>query len=106
MGVLQGMGCSFALDDFGSGLSSFRYLKDLDVKYLKVEGSIVRDIATDPIQREMVEAIHRIGNAMGLRTVGEGVEDEATLSTLRDIGFDYAQGFAIGRPAPMVPTDD
>ena len=106
MGVLQGMGCSFALDDFGSGLSSFRYLKNLDVKYLKVEGSIVRDIATDPIQREMVEAIHRIGNAMGLRTVGEGVEDEATLNALRDIGFDYAQGFAIGRPTPIVPTDD
>ena len=102
IGVLSGMGCSFALDDFGSGLSSFRYLRDLDVKYLKVEGSLVRDIATDPIQREMVEAIHRIGKAMGLRTVGECVEDEITLRTLREIGFDYAQGFAINRPGPVV----
>ncbi len=101
IGILRERGCSFALDDFGSGLSSFRYLKDLQVDFLKIDGSLVRGIAEDPVQREMVVAIRQIGLAMNLSTIGEWVETEASLQILKDIGLDYAQGYCVERPSPI-----
>ena len=99
--AMRTYGCRFALDDFGSGLSSFGYLRNLDVDFLKIDGAFVRDIATNPIDRYMVEAIHRIGHQMGLQTVGEYVESDAALAVLRQIGVDYVQGNAVHRPAPL-----
>ena len=98
---LREKGCRFILDDFGSGLSSFRYLKNLAVDFLKIDGELVRNIAQDPIQREMVAAIHRIGASMGIRTIGEWVESSEVENELRDIGVDYAQGFSVARPVPF-----
>ncbi|MEW5966021.1 MAG: EAL domain-containing protein [Pseudomonadota bacterium] len=101
IGAMRAYGCRFALDDFGSGLSSFGYLRNLDVDYLKIDGAFVRDIAINPIDRYMVEAIHRIGHQMGLKTVGEYVESDAALAVLRQIGVDYVQGNAVHLPAPL-----
>lgn len=99
--VLRGTGCSFALDDFGSGLSSFGYLRNLSVDYLKIDGLFVRDVASCPVNRSMVKAINDVGQVMGKQTVAEYVEDEAVLETLREIGVDFAQGFGIARPEPL-----
>ncbi len=101
MKALRARGCGFILDDFGSGLSSFRYLKSLDIEFLKIDGELVREIATDPIQREMVAAIHRIGESMGIQTIGEWVENSEIEQTLTEIGVDYAQGWGVGRPEPL-----
>ncbi len=101
MQSLRDRGCRFILDDFGSGLSSFRYLKSLDVEFLKIDGELVREIARDPIQREMVAAIHRIGESMGIQTIGEWVENSEIENTLREIGVHYAQGWGMGRPEPF-----
>jgi len=98
---LKGLGCSFALDDFGSGLSSFAYLKKLPVDYLKIDGTFVRDLATDRIDRAIVKSINDIGHVIGKRTIAEFVESETILDHLREIGVDYAQGFGIGRPMPL-----
>ena len=102
MNSLREKGCRFILDDFGSGLSSFRYLKSLDIEFLKIDGELVREIARDPIQREMVAAIHRIGESMGIQTIGEWVENSEIEKALTDIGVDYAQGWGVGRPEPFV----
>jgi Amt family ammonium transporter len=99
--LLKGMGCQFALDDFGSGMSSFAYLKQLPIDYLKIDGSYVRDIVNDPVDRSMVEAVHQIGHAMGLKTVAEFVESQDILDALNCIGVDYAQGFYVSRPVPL-----
>ncbi|MDX2350924.1 ammonium transporter [Stutzerimonas xanthomarina] len=98
---LKAVGCSFALDDFGSGLSSFGYLKTLPVDYLKIDGSFVRDIDQDPIARAMVASINNIGHEMGLSTVAEFVESAAILECLQEIGVDYVQGYHLGRPGPL-----
>ncbi|HHJ36016.1 MAG TPA: EAL domain-containing protein, partial [Gammaproteobacteria bacterium] len=95
---LKNYGCKFALDDFGSGLSSFAYLKTLPVNYLKIDGSFVRDVSRDSIDRAMVESIQQVGQVMGLRTIAEHVEDESTLGVLQDIGVNYVQGYHLGRP--------
>ncbi len=101
MDELKILGCQFALDDFGSGLSSFGYLKHLPVDFLKIDGSFVRDIASDEIDRAMVESINQIGHTMGLRTIAEWVEDKETLLELKKMGVDYSQGFYTGRPEPL-----
>ncbi|MCF6338185.1 MAG: EAL domain-containing protein [Gammaproteobacteria bacterium] len=95
---VRGFGCQFALDDFGSGLSSFSYLKTLPVDYLKIDGSFVRDIEIDPMNFAIVQAINEIGHVAGLHTIAEFVENEKTLESLRGIGVDFVQGYCIARP--------
>ena len=95
---LKSLGCRFALDDFGTGMSSFSYLKNLPVDYLKIDGSFVRDITGDPIDRAMVSSINEIGHLMGLTTIAEYVENDQIRSELCRLGVDYAQGFGISRP--------
>ncbi len=99
---LKSQGCRFALDDFGSGLSSFAYLKSLPVDYLKIDGYFVKDIATDPLDRVFVESINQIGHAMGLKTIAEFVENDDIVAVLRQIGVDYVQGYGVARPEPFL----
>ena len=99
--ALRDLGCRFSLDDFGSGMSSFAYLKHLRVDYLKIDGAFVKDIATDRADAAMVEAIHRVAQALGLETIAEFVEDDAILERLRAIGVHYAQGYGIHAPQPL-----
>jgi diguanylate cyclase (GGDEF)-like protein/PAS domain S-box-containing protein len=103
IGALREPGCRFALDDFGVGVSSFTYLKQLPVDYLKIDGSFVRNILHDPVDAAMVEAIHRIGRVMGKQTIAESVESAATLEALRSVGVDFAQGNAIAPPSLFAP---
>jgi diguanylate cyclase (GGDEF)-like protein len=105
METVKALGCQFALDDFGSGLSSFTYLKRLPVDYLKIDGSFVREIASDPISHAMVKSINDIGHVMGKQTIAEFVEDEAILEQVRVLGIDYAQGYGIARPQPLVELE-
>ncbi len=98
---LQAIGCRFALDDFGSGLSSFGYLKRLNVDCLKIDGQFVRDIATDPTDRIFVKSIIDIAHTLGMRVTAEFVEDQDILDVVTELGSDYAQGFGIHRPAPL-----
>lgn len=99
--TLSELGCRFALDDFGSGLSSFAYLKNLQVSVLKIDGMFVKDMLSDPIDFEMVKSINDIGHVMGLETIAEFVENDDVADKLREIGVDYAQGYALGEPAPI-----
>jgi diguanylate cyclase (GGDEF)-like protein len=95
---LKSLGCRFALDDFGQGLSSFGYLRNLRIDYLKIDGAFVRSIASNPIDRAMVTAINQVGHVMGVKTIAECVETGEILDELRQIGVDYAQGYWIARP--------
>ena len=99
---LRGAGCSVALDDFGAGMSSFGYLKNLEVDTIKIDGSFVLDIATDPMSQSIVKAVTEIGHQRGLSVVAEWVASEALCRVLADIGVDYAQGFALHRPERVV----
>lgn len=99
--TLKGYGCYFALDDFGTGLSSFSYLKELPVDFLKIDGSFIRNVHQDPIDRAMVEAIHAVGKALHIETIAEFVETNETLNALKQIGIDYAQGYLLGMPEPL-----
>ena len=101
IGTLKALGSQFALDDFGSGLSSFAYLKMLPVDYLKIDGMFIRDIHDDPIHLAMVRSINEVGHLMGMETVAEFVENDAIVEVLRDVGVDYAQGYGICPPRPL-----
>ncbi|HYW04145.1 MAG TPA: EAL domain-containing protein [Gammaproteobacteria bacterium] len=101
MDALRTLGVRFALDDFGSGLSSFAYLRSLPVDYLKIDGVFVKDIADDPIDLAVVKSINEIGKVMGKRTIAEFAENENILRRLREIGVDYAQGYGVGMPRPL-----
>jgi diguanylate cyclase (GGDEF)-like protein len=98
---LRDKGCKIALDDFGSGLSSFAYLKELPIDYLKIDGYFVKDIAINEIDKAFVESINQIGHVMNLETIAEFVENDDILKILKDIGVDYAQGFGIQKPCPF-----
>ncbi len=95
---LKDLGCRFSLDDFGSGMSSFAYLKHLPVDYLKIDGGFVKDMVEDPIDHAMVEVINHIGHVMHIKTIAESVENAAILEALRNLGVDYAQGYEIEKP--------
>ncbi len=97
---LKRLGCRFALDDFGVGFSSFYSLKQLDIDYLKIDGSFIRNLASDPVDREVVTAITHMAHAMGMLCVAEFVGDAVTAALLAAIGVDYLQGYHIGRPEP------
>lgn len=98
---IRGLGSRIALDDFGSGLSSFAYLKALPVDYLKIDGTFVRDIARDAIDRSIVRSIREVGQVMGKETIAEFVESEDVVAVLRELEVDYAQGFWLGHPMPL-----
>jgi diguanylate cyclase (GGDEF)-like protein/PAS domain S-box-containing protein len=101
MRELKTRGCKFALDDFGTGLSSFMYLKTLPVDYLKIDGQFIAQIAADPVDRSMVEAIGKVGRALGIATIAECVETAVVLEELKRLGVDFAQGYFIARPLPI-----
>jgi diguanylate cyclase (GGDEF)-like protein/PAS domain S-box-containing protein len=98
VGVLHGMGCRFALDDFGSGLGSFANLKTLAVDYLKIDGSFFKNLARDSVNQAMVTAMIRLARTLNFKVIAEQVEDASTMDAARQIGVDYLQGFAVGRP--------
>lgn len=99
---LRAVGCRIALDDFGAGMASFGYLKNLPVDVIKIDGSFVRDLGRDPMSRTIVDAVTRIGHQRGARVVAEWVDDLRTLDLLRELGIDSAQGFALHRPERVV----
>ena len=99
--TLKGLGCRFALDDFGSGLSSFAYLKNLEVDYLKIDGMFVKDIVDSQIDYAMVKMIDELGHVMGMQTIAEFAENNAIIEKLKQIGVNYAQGYGIERPYPI-----
>ncbi len=98
MRELRAIGCRFSLDDFGSGLSSFAYLKNLQVDFLKIDGMFVKNIANNKIDRAMVESINNVGHVMGLRTIAEFAENQAIIDVLLEIGVDYVQGYGVAMP--------
>ncbi len=102
--VLHGMGCEFALDDFGSGLSSFSTLKTLPMDYLKIDGSFIRNLAADTVNQAMVAAMIKLSRSLNFRVVAEQVEDQLSLDTVKSMGIDFVQGFIIGRPQPLSVT--
>jgi EAL domain-containing protein (putative c-di-GMP-specific phosphodiesterase class I) len=101
MSNLREIGCRFSLDDFGSGLSSFSYLKSLPIDYLKIDGQFVREIVEDPVSNAMVSAINQMSHALGLKTIAEFVENKAIRTQLAGIGVDFGQGNGIEEPVPL-----
>ncbi len=99
--VLHGMGCEFALDDFGSGLSSFSNLKTLPMDYLKIDGSFIRNLASDLVNRAVVAAMIELSRSLNFRVVAEQVEDQSSLDAVKRMGIDFVQGFIIARPQPL-----
>ena len=101
VGVLHGMGCQFALDDFGSGVGSFSNLKNLPLDYLKIDGSFMRNLARDTVNQAMVTAMIKLARTLNFKVIAEQVEDSAAADAARKMGVDYLQGYAIGRPQPL-----
>jgi diguanylate cyclase (GGDEF)-like protein/PAS domain S-box-containing protein len=101
MNTLKKVGCKFSLDDFGSGLSSFTYLKNLPVDFLKIDGQFIRNVAGDSVDESMVKAINQVGNAMGIATIAERVETKEVLDKLSELGVEYAQGYYIAKPCSV-----
>ena len=99
---LKALNCRFALDDFGSGFSSYGYLKFLPADYLKIDGGFVQNLARDPVDQAIVQSMNQVAHALGKQTIAECVEDEKTLRLLKAYGVDYAQGYYLGRPAPDI----
>lgn len=101
---LKSMGCQVALDDFGSGLSSFKHLKLIPADYIKIDGSFVQDMVSDPVATEIVGAIHRLAQNMGMQTIAEYVESQAILDSISSIGIDFAQGHYYDQAQPLIDT--
>jgi EAL domain-containing protein (putative c-di-GMP-specific phosphodiesterase class I) len=102
VGVLHGMGCQFALDDFGSGVGgSFSNLKSLPMDYLKIDGSFIRNLARDSVNQAMVTAMIKLARTLNFKVIAEQVEDSAALDAARRMGVDFVQGYAIARPQPL-----
>lgn len=99
--TLKNLGCSFSMDDFGTGVSSFGYLKSLPVDYLKIDGSFIKDIANDDVAHAMVNSVNQVGHLMGLKVIAEYVETDRVIQILREIGVDYGQGYGISKPIPI-----
>jgi diguanylate cyclase (GGDEF)-like protein/PAS domain S-box-containing protein len=102
--ALKELGCKFALDDFGTGLSSFGYLKHFPVDYLKIDGSFVKEILHDPIDREMVRSINEIGHLTGKQTIAEFAENQEIINMLQSLGVDYAQGYGVSQPQRVLKS--
>jgi EAL domain-containing protein (putative c-di-GMP-specific phosphodiesterase class I) len=100
--ILRDIGCGFSLDDFGSGLSSFGYLKNLEVDFLKIDGMFIKSIASNNVDRALVDSINNIGHVMQLKTIAEFVENDETLSILKEIGVDFVQGYGVALPEPFL----
>ena len=101
IGVLHGMGCQFALDDFGRGLSSFANLKNLQLDYLKIDGYFIRNLASDTVNQAMVTAMIKLARSLNFRVIAEHVEDMSALDSARRMGVDFVQGYQVGRPQPL-----
>jgi EAL domain-containing protein (putative c-di-GMP-specific phosphodiesterase class I) len=101
IGVLHGMGCRFALDDFGRGISSFANLKNLALDYLKIDGSFIRNLASDTVNQAMVAAMVKLARTLNFKVVAEQIEDDSALEAARRMGVDFLQGFQLGRPQPL-----
>ncbi|MFV2055425.1 MAG: EAL domain-containing protein [Thiohalomonadales bacterium] len=101
MSIVRGMGCRFSLDDFGRGFSSYAYLKNLPLDFLKIDGSFIRGLSNDPMNLAMVESINQIGHILGVQTIAEFVESEQCYEMLARIGVDHVQGYYMGKPEPM-----
>ena len=99
--VLHGMGCRFALDDFGSGIGSFSQLRQLAIDYLKVDGSFTRDVSENRVSREMLAATIKLSRSLDFMVVAEQVEDQDSFDALRALGVDFIQGYAVERPHPL-----
>ena len=99
---LKSIGCSFSLDDFGVGFTSFRYLKEMEVDYIKIDCSFIKMLAESKNDRLFVKAMVDVAHGMGVKTVAEFVENEPTIKILRELGVDYAQGYFVGKPAPEI----
>jgi diguanylate cyclase (GGDEF)-like protein/PAS domain S-box-containing protein len=99
---LKDLGCRFALDDFGSGMSSFAYLKNLPVDFLKIDGAFIVDMLHDPVDLALVDAINRVAHILGMRTIAESVESDAIMDKLKNLRVDYVQGYAVGKPESLV----
>jgi diguanylate cyclase (GGDEF)-like protein/PAS domain S-box-containing protein len=101
IGVLHGMGCQFALDDFGRGLSSLSNLKNLSIDYLKIDGSFIRNLASDNVNQAMVTAMIKLARSLNFQVIAEQVEDLSALDSVRRMGVDFVQGYQVGRPMPL-----
>jgi EAL domain-containing protein (putative c-di-GMP-specific phosphodiesterase class I) len=101
LAVLHGMGCEFALDDFGSGLTSFSTLRTLPMDYLKIDGSFIKNLAGDAVNQALVAAMIELSRSLHFRVVAEHVEDQLSLDTVTGMGIDFVQGFMVGRPLPL-----